>query len=358
MALLAATLAGACSGDDSESVAPAAAGADPTTTLAPATTVPVTTTTIGRRGSGEPVTIAFGGDTHFEGMLRGKLAEDPLGFLDPITALLSSADLAMVNLETAITERGSPEPKEFTFRAPVSALTSLADAGIDVVSMANNHGMDFGTEGLEDSLAAKETSGFPIIGIGRTAADAYAPFRTDVKGQRIAILAATQVLDDNLMSRWTATDTQAGLASAEEADRLVAAVAGARATSDTVVVFLHWGIEEQTCPSDRQQELARQLVDAGADVIVGGHAHRIQGAGRLDAAFVAYGLGNFIWYSRGGPGAQSGVLVVTVTGRDVDRYEWRPAEIRDGVPRPLEGDAAAAALASWEQLRGCAGLAP
>src|SRR5262249_50690468 len=130
---VAACVLGACSGgdDDDSSAAPTSGAAKvattadaPTPTVAPTTT----TTTTGRRGSGEPVTFAFGGDTHFEGELEGQLASNPSGMLAPIAPLLSSADLAVVNLETAITERGEPEPKEFTFRAPPSALTAVASA--------------------------------------------------------------------------------------------------------------------------------------------------------------------------------------------------------------------------------------
>jgi poly-gamma-glutamate capsule biosynthesis protein CapA/YwtB (metallophosphatase superfamily) len=322
------------------------------------TTVARTTTTIGRRGSGEPVTLAFAGDVHFEGVLRGKLAADPSSVLAPIAPVLSGADLTVANLETAITEGGDPAPKEFTFRAPASALTALASGGVDVASMANNHGLDFGPVGLNDSLAAEAASGFPIVGIGNNASEAYAPFRTVIKGQRIAVIGATQVLDANLIGSWTATDTQAGLASAKEVERLVSTVAEARATSDTVVVFLHWGVEGQTCPSGDQQQLAQRLVDAGADIVVGGHAHRLEGGGRLGSAFVDYGLGNFAFYARGGAGAQSGVVVVTATGRDIDSYEFKPALIRDGVPYPLSGGAADAAVASWNGLRGCTGLAP
>ena len=323
-----------------------------TTTAAP------TTTTTSRRGSGQPVTFAFAGDIHFEGVLRDKLNADPATVLAPIAGVLQSADLAVGNLETAITEGGDPAPKEFNFRAPASALTALASGGIDVASMANNHGMDFGVAGLQDSLAARTSSGFPLIGIGNNATEAYAPFRTTIKGQRIAVIGATQVLDDNLITAWTATDAQAGLASAKVVPRLVAAVAEARATSDTVVVFLHWGIETQTCPSANQQQLARALVDAGADIVVGGHAHRLQGGGRLDAAFVGYGLGNFAFYTRGGPGAQTGVIFVTATGRDIDTYQFVPAVISNGVPQPLDGEGAADAVAAWDAQRGCTGLAP
>jgi poly-gamma-glutamate synthesis protein (capsule biosynthesis protein) len=91
---------------------------------------------------------------------------------------------------------------------------------------------------------------------------------------------------------------------------------------------------------------------------VGGHAHRLQGGGRLGSAFVEYGLGNFAFYAKPGPGAQSGVVFVTATGRDIDSYSFSPAVIRDGVPRPLAGDEATAASAAWSALRGCTGLAP
>jgi poly-gamma-glutamate synthesis protein (capsule biosynthesis protein) len=224
--------------------------------------------------------------------------------------------------------------------------------------MANNHGEDYGPQGLLDSLAASATSHFPVIGIGNNAAQAFAPFRVTIKGQRIAVIGATQVIDANLITAWTATDTQPGLASAKDAPRLVAAVQTARATSDTVIVFLHWGVETHTCPSVDQQTLARQLVAAGADIVIGGHAHRLQGAGRMGPAFVGYGLGNFAFYVKGGEGAKSGVVKVTATGRDIDSYQFVPALISGGVPLPLSGAAATNAVASWNGLRNCTGLTP
>lgn len=331
---------------------------DPATVDPAATTVPAPpTTTRGPRGSGEPVTFAFGGDVHFEGGIRARLG-NPQTALASIAPVLSAADVAVVNLETAVTERGTPAAKEYLFRAPASALTALAAAGVDTASVANNHGIDYGPEGLADTLAAEQATGFDLIGIGHNATEAYAPHRIDVKGQRIAIIAATQVLDDALISAWTATDAQAGLASAKEVDRLLAAVAAARPDTDTLVVFLHWGIEGQTCPSPAQQTLAQQLVDAGADVVVGSHAHRLMGGGRLGPAMVAYGLGNFVFYNEVGPSGDSGVLQVTATGREVDAYEWLPARIVGGTPQLLEGAAADQARATWDALRPCTGLTP
>ncbi len=318
-----------------------------------------TTTTVGRRGSGSPVTLAFGGDVHFEAHLRRALLADPAGVLSPVAPVFSAADVAIVNLETAVTERGSPAPKTYTFRAPAAAFDALRGAGVDVATMANNHAVDFGPDGLADTLAAAARKGFPVVGIGADDVSAYAPHRVTVRGQRIAVFGATDVLDDSLIAAWTAAPGHPGLASTKGPglDRLMAGLAAERLLADTIVVYLHWGVEGQTCPSPRQREVALRLVEAGADVIVGSHTHRLQGGGRLGSALVAYGLGNFVFYNEGGPRGATGILAVTVTGRDVDSYRWVPARIGGGVPRPLGGAAATAADGAWAASRGCTGLA-
>lgn len=351
------------SGDGTVSAAVASA-ASTTTASAPAATAAPTTTaprTRGPLGSGKAVTLAFAGDINFEGVNRSRLDADPATVLEPIAPVLRAADVAVGNLETALGTEGSPWPgKEFTFRAPGSAIGALRAAGLDVVSMANNHGMDYGVAGLASSLeiVRAQPDRF-VIGIGGDEAEAYRPFVTEVRGQRIAVIGATQVLDSSTIPTWTATASQGGLASAKRVDRLVAEVQQARANADTVIVFLHWGIELETCPSGDQKALAEALVAAGADVVVGGHAHRVQGAGRLGSALVGYGLGNFLWNATSAESATSGVLEVTVTGRRVDGYRWVPARIQGGVPQVLDGTAAAsAAVQQWDDKRGCTGLAP
>jgi hypothetical protein len=311
-----------------------------------------------RLGSGKQVVFAFGGDVHAEGSARVALFSNPSGMLAPIAPVLGRAHVAVVNLETAVTTRGTPAPKEYVFRAPPSILRALRSGGVNVASMANNHGLDFGVTGLRDSLAASRQSGFPVIGIGLDDAQAYAPYRATINGQRIAVLAATQVLDDHLISSWTARPGKPGLASAKDVPRLVRAVREARRSADTVVVYLHWGVELRACPSRDQRSLARRLVAAGADIVVGGHAHRLLGAGRMGQALVGYGLGNFVWYGTSELSTTSGVLLVTATGRRIDGYRWVPARIVDGIPRPLAGADRASAVASWRALRGCTGLSP
>ena len=347
----------------SEAAAPSttAAPSDPTAASEPVAAPPTTPTTPARDpvlGNGETVTIAFGGDTNFDGSNAARVASDPSSILAGVAPVLSAADLAVVNMETAIGVGGTPAPKDFTFQAPPAALEAYRSAGVDVVSAANNHGMDYGVESLRQTLQAEIDSGFPIIGIGANETEAYAPLIADIRGQRVAVVAATQVLDASLADAWTATPTQPGLASAKPIDRLVRAVTEARAQADTVVVFLHWGVERETCPTGDQQSLAQTLVDAGADIVVGGHAHRLQGGGRLGNAVVHYGLGNFAFGTRTAEAARTGVFVVTITGRRVDGYQWLPGRISDHRPFLLAGGDANSELAYWDGLRKCTNLTP
>lgn len=269
-----------------------------------------------------------------------------------------AAAVAVLNLESAITDRGDPAPKQCTFRTTAGILDGIAVAGVDAVSMANNHGMDYGLAGLVDSLAARAASPIPVVGIGEDEDDALAPAIFDVRGTKVAVIGATQVLDSSVIEAWTATPDKPGLASAKRVDQLVSAVSTARAAAEVVVVYLHWGIEGESCPSSTQANLARALGEAGATAVVGGHAHRVQGGGWSGSTYVDYGLGSFA-FRDGSLGAQTtGVLTLTVDGGRVTGEQWTPGVIEGSSPIPLEGAAADAARESWEDLRGCAGLTP
>ena len=199
----------------------------------------------------EPYTVAIGGDVMFEGMLRQRLDADPATAMGPVAEVFQEADVSVVNLETAVTDGGTPAPaKQFVFRAPATAFTALKEAGIDVATVANNHGMDYGTEGLLDTLENAEAADFPIIGAGRDIAEAYEPEFFEVKGNTLAIIGATDVLDDHLIPEWTAGEGKPGLASTkgEMITHAIDAVEKASAEADAVIVFLHWGLEGDHCP--------------------------------------------------------------------------------------------------------------
>jgi capsule synthesis protein PGA_cap len=310
-------------------------------------------------GNGHTVTLGFGGDVHFAGAVGTKLAADPTTALgDTFPQLFAGTELTMVNLETAVTDGICPEPqnKPYIFDAPASAVTALKSAKVSLTTEANDHGMDCGPQGLSQNLTIASQTGYPIIGIGNTAAQAFAPYRITIDGQRIAIIAATQVIADNLISTWTATATQPGVASAIDPTQLVREVQQVRRTADTVIVYVHWGTETQACPDPQQEPLAEQLVRAGADVVIGSNAHVLLGGGYLGGAYVDYGLGNFAFYDDTAPETDSGALVITAEGRHITGAVWRPATIVSGLPQPLTGTAATTAIQSWNAARGCTNL--
>ena len=352
----------------------------------PAPSFPPSTATDSPAATGDPTTrrspsppeslrIAVAGDVHFEGVLRGRL-DRPATALAPVTRTLSAADVAIVNLETSLGTGGRPEPgKRYTFQAPPAALTALRAAGIDVASMANNHALDFGRTPLPGTFDAIQTASqadppLAVVGLGRNVAEAFRPARTEVDGIVVATIGATVADQDptaDPTGHWAATDDVPGTADARRPARLLRSVRMAARSADVVVVYMHWGIQGESCPSDAQRALASRLVSAGGDVVVGSHTHLLQGDGRLGPGYVAYGLGNYVWYtpSSMAPPA-SGVLTMTVRparsqeGRAmVTDAVWEGARIgADGLPTPLTGPAAARFDAELASLRACTGLSP
>ena len=303
--------------------------------------------------------MAFGGDVHFEGAVGQRLTDDPATALgNTVSQLLADSQLRMVNFESALTDGTCPErqDKPFIFFTPPTALTAMRNASITVISQGNDHAIDCGQTGLAQGLAATRQAAFPDVGVGRNAAQAYAPYRTRVDGQRIAVIAATQIIAPNLVSTWTATSSQGGVASALNPAQLIRAVQVARRTSDTVVVYLHWGAETVACPAPEQEPLATELVKAGADIVIGSGAHVLLGGGYLGTAYVDYGLGNFAFYDNTAPETSSGSLLVTAVGRNIVSATWRPATIVGGLPQPLTGTPATTALQSWDVARSCTNL--
>ncbi|WP_457256711.1 CapA family protein [Pedococcus sp. P5_B7] len=361
----------ALSGCQGATPAPAAGttAATGTTASSPSRTTgaaPSASTTTTPPSDPDTLTMAFAGDVHFEDYLA-PLARDPHG-LDELRSSLGAADLAMVNLETALTERGTKIGKEFHFRAPASALETIKGAGIDAVSMANNHGVDYGPVGLKDTLAAKQASPVPIVGIGKDEDEAFAPAILSAKGLKVAVFGASEVFEMTL-ARYSAGPGKGGIASATPVTRLRGAVSRAAARYDVVVVFLHWGLDYQKCPDRLSVQTAEALEQAGADIIVGGHSHRVNGAGWLGRSYVDYGFGNFVWWRSHEPDSRSGVLTLSIdvnAARGTKRTKtsavreavWTPMLIGvDGIPRPPAAADSARLLALWKQAGQCANLA-
>jgi poly-gamma-glutamate synthesis protein (capsule biosynthesis protein) len=276
------------------------------------------------------ISLAFAGDVHFTGRTLGLLDKPETAF-GKISGTLADADLTIVNLETAVTSRGTPEPKRFHFRAPKAAFAALRAAGIDAASVANNHTLDYGQVGLLDTLSSAAEAEYPIFGAGRTADEAYAPWITEVKGVKIAVLGMSQVAE--LSGSWKPTATRPGVAMAFDATRASKAVKAARAQADLVIVFMHWGVEGSSCPSGQMKTFAQRMARDGADIVLGTHAHTLLTDGWLGSTYVHYGLGNFLWYGNS-HSTDSGVLKLTVRDRAVVSNTFLPATV-SGTGQPV-----------------------
>lgn len=308
-----------------------------------------------REAAAAQVTLAFAGDVNFAGR-TARLLSDPATAFGPIASVLKSAAFTAVNLETAVTSRGRPQPKIYHFRTTPLAFTALRDAGVDLVTLANNHVLDFGQTGLADTLAAAKTARFPYVGIGVNATAAWAPYVTTVNGTKIAIVGVSQVAE--LASSWVATRTRPGEANAINQPRTLAAVRAARRLAKTVIVFMHWGTEGQACPDQNQLALAPKLAAAGASIIIGSHAHTLQGSGWLGRTFIAYGMGNFLWWERSYSTA-TGVLELTLHPQAPLTARFIPATVSStGQPVADHGASARRAASRYARLRACAELTP
>ena len=359
-------LAAGCSGVRAPEAAPAAArtAAQPGTTPRPAGSPgsPGSAETPGTPGSPGtpgapsrpgPVTLAFAGDVHFTGR-TARLLHDPATAFGPISSVLRAASFTALNLETAVTSRGRPQPKAYHFRTTPVAFTALRDAGVNLVTMANNHVLDYGQVGLADTLAAARAARFPYVGIGASAAAAWAPYVTTVNGVKIAVVGVSQVAE--LASSWVATRSRPGEANAINLPRTLAAVRAARRLAPVVIVFMHWGTEGQACPDPDQLSLAPKLAAAGASIIIGAHAHMLQGSGWLGHTFVAYGMGNFLWWERSYSTA-TGVLELTLHPHAPLTTRFIPAVVSPtGQPVVLRGARARRAAVHYASLRACTQL--
>jgi poly-gamma-glutamate capsule biosynthesis protein CapA/YwtB (metallophosphatase superfamily) len=270
-----------------------------------------------------------------------------------VRPLLADADLTIANMEGTFTERGAAAEKFYTFRTPPRHAKGLAEAGIDLVSLGNNHTMDFGADGLADTIAALDAAGVKHAGAGANEQAARAPVMLDVKGVKVALLSYNAVLEATF-----ARGGSPGVAYADPA-AVRADVASARAQADIVIVALHGGTEYTDTPTAEQRNLAHTAIDAGAALVLGAHPHVLQGWERYKNGFIAYSLGNFVFdldrddlATLGPRPFQTMVLHLELDRTGVVGATYRPVYIDpdEDRPRPATADEAAAIQKRVEML--------
>lgn len=248
---------------------------------------------------------------------------------------LQEADLAIGNLETSVATVGKAVYKQYTFQARPSALKEAKAAGIDVLTTANNHTLDFGTESLLETLRNLNKYEIKTAGAGRNEKEAFKPATLKVKGKKIAVLAASRVIPT---PDWRAQDNQPGLATTYDPTLLLEAIKTAKKTNDLVIVSVHWGKELASYPEKYQVHLAHQYIDAGADIVLGHHPHVLQGFELYQGKVIAYSMGNFIFTSRSEITRDSAMLVVEQDQEGQLHPSVIPVFITAGQPAPVDLD--------------------
>lgn len=235
---------------------------------------------------------------------------------NPTREELTKADVAIANLETALTHRGKPFDKKYTFRNPPEKMVpALKNAGFDLVSLANNHTVDYGIVGLKDTLNALQKGALPSVGAGMNVKQARAVHIIEVNGQKLGFLGYSLTYPEEFWATSRRPGTAFGHASHIKRD-----VIEAKKQVDHVIVQFHWGREGTTDLRYYQPQLARMAIDSGASLIIGHHPHVLQGMERYKNGLIYYSLGNFAFGSYSRRSKIGGMAKVSLCPSGIQEY--------------------------------------
>jgi poly-gamma-glutamate synthesis protein (capsule biosynthesis protein) len=287
------------------------------------------------------VTFAFAGDVLLDDSyavmyrykLRGSSVEDT--FSASLLERMRSADVFMLNSEFPFSTRGTPlEDKQFTFRANPSNVSIYEELGVDVVSLANNHAFDYGEDALLDTFDTLETAGIPYVGAGRNIDEAMKPVYFVANGIKIAVVSATQIERNSTPDTKEATQTSAGVLRCMDETKLLAVIDEAKANSDFVILYIHWGTESVEDTDWLQDKQAPDYANAGVDLIIGDHPHCLQKLDSVSGVPVAYSLGNYWFNSKT---IDTCLIEVGINKEGLEYFKFVPCRQTDCRTIELEG---------------------
>jgi poly-gamma-glutamate synthesis protein (capsule biosynthesis protein) len=286
--------------------------------------------------SSEPIQLAFAGDILLDGFVGDQIAKYGVNFpFAKVAPTLQKADIAFANLETPVSIRGKAAEKTFAFRSKPSVLGGLTYAGIDGVSLANNHILDFGEDAMLDTLLHLDRNKIGHTGAGKDVDEAFKPYTKTVKGKKIAILGVSRVLSG---PSWYAGNNKPGAASAYTLQPMLTAIQKMSKENDYTIVYIHWNEEFKDYPETYARTLAKQMIDSGADIILGAHSHCLMGIEYYKNKPIYYSLGNFVFNrsTRGGEKTLHSMLVNFEIHESEVTSKITPVKIIGGQPRFMD----------------------
>lgn len=300
----------------------------------------------------DEIRVSAVGDIMLDGTARPVLQEN--GYDYPFAHMLplfKDAHVVIGNLEGPLTHCGKAEQgKTYTFRSPPEEVSAaLKNAGFNMVSLANNHTLDYGPEGLAQTLRALDAVGIQYVGAGADAAAARRAAYVSVKGQRVAFLGYSVTLPETFY----AGTHKPGTAFAHEA-HVRADVTAARRQADIVIVSFHWGQEGKTDLREYQTHLGRVAIDAGAQAVLGHHPHILQAVEYYKGGVILYSLGNFVFGSYSKTAAVSAVAQLSFRQGRLASLRMVPIRVNNFEvqfqPQVLTGADAGAVIATLQRL--------
>lgn len=279
-------------------------------------------------GNPDQITITFAGDILFDAQYAVMSAmlqnggDISAAIAPELIEEMQNADIMMLNNEFPYSDRGTPtEGKQFTFRAKPSYVSYLDDLGVDLVSLANNHAYDYGEAAFLDTLTTLEEAGITYVGAGRNLEEARRPVYYIIDNMKIAFVSATQIERSDNPDTKGATDSSAGVFRCWNGDNLIETVKEAKENSDFVIVYLHWGTENEVNIDWAQEKQAPEVAAAGADLIIGDHPHCLQRISVVQGVPVIYSLGNFWFNSKT---VDTGMVKVTLNRDGLQEFQFIP----------------------------------
>jgi len=287
------------------------------------------TTAFNQKKEVKPITIIFVGDIMLDRGVKLKVKKQEKGdwkfpFLR-VSELLNSADLTTGNLEGPISNKGIRVGGIYSFRMDPAVIDGLQSAGFDILSLANNHILDYGQLAMEDTFSRLKETGIDYVGAGFNKDEAYSPIIKEVGKTKIAFLAFTNLGP----SGWTAGEKSPGIAWLEK-EKLEEAIKKAKEQADIIVVSFHFGDEYQSSSNSSQQFFAHLAIDSGADLVIGHHPHVVQEVEKYQKGYIAYSLGNFVFDQRFSEKTMTALLIkIIIRGGKIDELVPIKVKIND-----------------------------
>lgn len=285
------------------------------------------------------LTISMVGDILLDGSVKRFIGKNGIDYpWKEVQEYFKASDLTIGNLETSITDRNVKwEGKKYNFKAPSEVLKGLKDSGIEVVTIANNHVIDYGHDGLIDTMKNLDKYDVKYAGAGKNKKEAIEGVILEKKGIKVGILSFSRVIPD---MKWYAKDNRAGIVSAYDPyiNEMLESIKEMKKEADIVILSIHWGVERSTSPRKEELAVAKKAIDSGVDIVMGHHPHVLQGIEIYREKPIFYSLGNFVFGSWDKINSKTAIGQVVIKDKKVSDVKIIPCKIVNCRPVPLENE--------------------